>query len=82
MQIKFCGGCNPLYNRKNIYNKLIQNLKIINSNKVIILNGCQRGCKTFTPTEINSQEYILENLNGIINEEKIYEWILKRILNN
>lgn len=78
MKIKFCGGCNPLYDRKKIYEKLLKtNLK---SDKLIVLNGCQRACKTFQEDEINSKEFILKNLNEGIKEEKLYEWILKKLL--
>lgn len=78
MKIKFCGGCNPLYNRKRIYEKIME--ENIESNKLIVLNGCQRACKTFEKNEINSQEFILRNLNGDIDEEKFYKWILEKLL--
>ncbi|MDD7392265.1 MAG: hypothetical protein SOY60_01740 [Fusobacterium gastrosuis] len=79
MKIKFCGGCNPLYNRKEVYRKLIENDAINNKDGFIILNGCQRGCKNFQKCEINSQEYILKNLNTKIKEEALFNWIIEKI---
>lgn len=79
MKIKFCGGCNPLYDRKKVYEKLLNLPNFNNIERLIVLNGCQRSCKTFEPSEINSRTYILENLNKKIDEEKIYEWILTKL---
>ena len=45
MKIKFCGGCNPFYDRKKVYIMLLKNKKVQKLDKVIILNGCQRGCR-------------------------------------
>lgn len=77
-KIKFCGGCNPLYDRKKVYQKIILRKDKINRN--IILNGCQRGCyKTESNDDINTQDYILINLNSTIDIEKIFEWILEKL---
>ena len=67
MKIKFCGGCNPFYDRKKVY--------------IIILNGCQRGCRKILKDKniINVQEYIINNDLKDINEEKIYNWIIENI---
>ena len=38
MEIRFCGGCNPLYHREKLYEKL----KLLSLNEeeiIIILNG-------------------------------------------
>lgn len=52
MKIKFCGGCNPFYDRKKVYQMLLNNKNIQSIAKTIILNGCQRGCRKITETEI------------------------------
>lgn len=82
MKIKFCGGCNPFYDRKKVYQMLLNNKNIQSIDKTIILNGCQRGCRKITETEIiiNVQDYIIKNNSEDINEENIYNWILKNIL--
>ena len=73
MKIKFCGGCNPFYDRKKLYIMLLKNKEIQKLDKIIILNGCQRGCRK------NIQEYIINNDLKDINEEKIYNWIIENI---
>ena len=77
MKIKFCGGCNPFYDRKKVYIMLLKNKK----DKVIILNGCQRGCRKSLKDKniINVQKYIINNDLKDINEEKIYNWIIENI---
>ena len=60
---------------------LLKNKKVQKLDKVIILNGCQRGCrKSFKDKNIiNVQEYIINNDLKDINEEKIYNWIIENI---
>lgn len=81
MKIKFCGGCNPVYNRLKLYQMLLENSRINSSDKTILLNGCQRGCKKITENNnlINIQEYVISN-NDLrnINENDIYIWILDK----
>lgn len=81
MEIKFCGGCNPLYDRKKVYIMLLENKKIKNLNKLIILNGCQRGCKKNLNDKnvIDVQKYIIQNDLKSINEKNIYNWIIENI---
>lgn len=77
MKVKFCGGCNPLYDRKKVYEKLLQNKELAEKDINIILNGCQRGCIQDENFEINSQEFILANSGKEINKQNLYEWIVK-----
>ena len=81
MKIKFCGGCNPFYDRKKLYIMLLKNKEIQKLDKIIILNGCQRGCRKSLKDKniINVQEYIINNDLKDINEEKIYNWIIDNI---
>ena len=78
MKIKFCGGCNPFYDRKKLYIMLLKNKEIQKLDKIVILNGCQRGCRK-NKNIINIQEYIINNDLKDINEEKIYNWIIENI---
>ena len=75
MKIKFCGGCNPFYDRKKLYIMLLKNKKIQKLDKIIILNGCQRGCRKSLKNKniINVQEYIINNdLKDINSNIKLY----------
>lgn len=60
---------------------LLKNKKVQKLDKVIILNGCQRGCRKSLKDKnvINVQEYIINNDLKDINEEKIYNWIIENI---
>ncbi len=51
--IKYCGGCNPKYNRTEMVNKLINKYPEIDFepvkehvfyDAVLIINGCKRSC--------------------------------------
>ena len=59
----------------------LKNKKVQKLDKVIILNGCQRGCRKILKDKniINVQEYIINNDLKDINEEKIYNWIIENI---
>ena len=78
MKILFCGGCNPLYNRVLVYEK-VKDLKI-NSN-ILLLNGCHRGCKKISKDEkcINVQEFLTTH-SSIENysERDIIVWIYEQ----
>ena len=60
---------------------LLKNKKVQKLDKVIILNGCQRGCRKSLKDKnvINVKEYIINNDLKDINEEKIYNWIIENI---
>ena len=60
---------------------LLKNKKVQKLDKVIILNGCQRGCRKSLKDKniINVQKYIINNDLKDINEEKIYNWIIENI---
>lgn len=65
---KFCGGCNPLFDRSRVYNRtkqLLNNQEEINKEysleTLIILNGCTRGC--IVPEEFQ------EKYNSIIDTQ-------------
>lgn len=78
MEIRFCGGCNPLYRREKLYEKL----KLLPPSKeevIIILNGCQRGCVKALGNKrvINIQEYLVHI--GKFHEEEILKWIMEKL---
>jgi len=89
IRFKFCGGCNPLYDRKKVYenikfiiksNELFTNLK---REYIIVLNGCQRGCIKIAELNedlyivINTQNYLIKDNIGDI--DNISNWIVKNI---
>lgn len=76
--VKFCGGCNPHYDRTAILNKLIEIFKedkfeyAKNNNiydVVIVLNGCSRACSDHSSLKgkekifINSEEDYIKAFN-------------------
>ena len=77
MEIRFCGGCNPLYHREKLY----EMLKLLPENKdvVIVLNGCQRGCVKVLENKnvINVQEYLVHT--GNFDEKESLKWIMGKI---
>ncbi|MBS9775606.1 MAG: hypothetical protein KGV57_00775 [Fusobacterium sp.] len=82
MKIIFCGGCNPLYQRVEVYEKLKELLEEIETGyDYLILNGCHRGCRKVDKNlkVIKAQDFFIENSSANWTEEKIIEWILKEI---
>lgn len=78
MKIIFCGGCNPLYDRVKIYEKLKDELEYNNSYDFLILNGCHRGCRKVESNFkiISMQDFFIENsYDKDWTEEKILNWI-------
>lgn len=78
MEIRFCGGCNPLYHREKLYEKL-KLLPPSEEEVIIILNGCQRGCVNALGNKrvINIQEYLVHI--GKFHEEEILKWIMEKL---
>lgn len=78
MEIRFCGGCNPLYHREKLYEKL-KLLPPSEEEVIIILNGCQRGCVKALGNKrmINIQEYLVHI--GKFHEEEILKWIMEKL---
>lgn len=60
---------------------LLDNKDIQRLDKIIILNGCQRGCGKSLKDKniINVQEYIINNDLKDVNEKNIYSWIIENI---
>lgn len=77
MKVLFCGGCNSLYDRNYIYD----NIKDKNSNVIVILNGCYRGCKKVEENcrLINTQDFFVSHSYQYWEKVKILEWILSQI---
>lgn len=88
---KFCGGCNPLYDRMRVYNIVKQQFnteeavsKNLEKEILIILNGCQRGCITSTAFKenfdkiLNTQEYLVSSFRKE-STIQIINWIEKKI---
>lgn len=82
MKIIFCGGCNPLYKRVEVYEKIKEELEKLDSEyEYIILNGCHRGCRKVDNDSkiIGIQEFFIQNPSKNWTEEKIIEWIYKKV---
>lgn len=77
MEIRFCGGCNPLYHREKLYEKL--KFLTLDKEVIIILNGCQRGCVKVLENKniINVQEYLIHI--GKFDEDEILKWIMGKV---
>lgn len=89
---KFCGGCNPLYDRKKVYSIVSQ---LFNDEEVtdrglqkqilIILNGCQRGCvKPKQYKEIFDEILDIQQCLVSLHTEEIEDivhWIQKKVCN-
>ena len=76
MKFKFCGGCNPLYDRVAVSQKIKELEKELEI-ELIILNGCHRGCgkKEEEVSCINIQEFFITHSSEYWNEEEIIKWI-------
>ncbi|BBA51798.1 hypothetical protein [Fusobacterium varium] len=79
MEIRFCGGCNPLYHREKLYEKLKFLTLDLDKEVIIILNGCQRGCIKILENKstINVQEYLIHI--GKFDEDEILKWIMGKV---
>jgi hypothetical protein len=69
IEITFCGGCKPLYDREVVFNLLIKELEHCEIKTLIIMNGCFKGCERSFSTEydkvINVEQYLdLVNKNN------------------
>lgn len=91
IQFKFCGGCNPIYDRKKVYEDINRIIKKeekkdeANKTILVILNGCQRGCFNSKKFErvyekiINTQNYLVKFHNK--GDKSIAKWINEAINN-
>ncbi|EIW00538.1 hypothetical protein [Thermoanaerobacter siderophilus] len=88
VELKFCGGCNSQYDRKKVYESLLDgylNGIFYNreSKELVILNGCRRGCvksKNYIDLYdkvINTQAYLISR--DKVSEDELVEWILNNI---
>lgn len=77
--IKFCGGCNPKYDRGDVAKLLMKNLEYydieyVNKDKsydiVIVLQGCERACANLK--NINTKrQYSITSFSEALDVYKI-----------
>ncbi len=82
MKIIYCGGCNPLYKRVEVYEKIKNELlKLDLEYEYLILNGCHRGCRKvdLNCKTINVQDFFNQSTTKNWTEEEIIKWIYKKI---
>jgi hypothetical protein len=89
---KFCGGCNPLYDRSKVYRDVREALSgrtalVDNDCRgqiLIILNGCRSGCiksaeyQDYFGNVINTQNYLTAFQSS--SAEDIIKWINENII--
>lgn len=84
--IKYCGGCNPHFDRTNVINKIMglfkdENIEYAKENNsydiIIVINGCNRACSDHSSLRgkekifINSEEDYLEAVNLILKHKNL-----------
>jgi 4-hydroxybutyrate CoA-transferase len=83
--IKFCGGCNPRYNRKELANRLMEELKSFymfefvcenrEYDKLLVICGCMNCCAQY-------KNILVKNDIIVINNNMVFQDIIERIKNN
>lgn len=80
--IKYCGGCNPLFDRKKFAMRLMDDFKDlefepvgqdIKYDMILVINGCTRECAAHE--ELNADKKI------IVNSDTDFDSIKKKIEN-
>lgn len=84
--IKYCGGCNPNFDRTNIVNKIMglfkeDNFEYAKENNsydiIMVVNGCKRACADHSSLKgkgkifINSEEDYLEAVDLILKHKNL-----------
>lgn len=84
--IKYCGGCNPHFDRTNVLNKIMELFKddyfeYAKENNsydiIIVINGCNRACSHHSSLRSNEKIFInqeadyLEAVNLILNYKNL-----------
>lgn len=86
--IKYCGGCNPQYDRNAILSKLKQDYNIMEFTSdfdpsetydfVIVLAGCMRSCANHEKLNGSYGKMIIRNIHDYkILTNKLDKWIKK-----
>jgi hypothetical protein len=77
LAIKFCGGCNPLFERGELANKVRQGLSAAQwvsweeeTDLVLIINGCPTACAERAEIRKNSKVCLVIQPGGVTDIEK------------
>ncbi len=86
--IKFCGGCNPRYDRKKVANSLTKTLNLIDKNCsikdvedhkeydiVFVISGCLVNCASIKEFHVRNRLYYITSQESL--EEVLEEFILE-----
>lgn len=78
MKVIFCGGCNPFYNRSKVYESIKGLME--EKQRVVILNGCPRACKTKLEAEnISTADFFNSHSMEKWNENCITAWLFEKL---
>ena len=78
--VKFCGGCNPRYNRRNALTEIQDKLPQIDFqyakvgevyDELIVIGGCTNNCASYDEYEV------ISDINKICDEAQIGNLIVK-----
>lgn len=81
--IKYCGGCNPHFNRKKVINKIIElfeddNFEYAKKNNfydiIIVMDGCSRACADHSSLRGKEKIFISQEADY----KKAIDFILKQ----
>jgi hypothetical protein len=79
LAIKFCGGCNPLFERGEVAQKVRQGLSASRwasweegSDLVLIINGCPTACADRAEIQKNSRACLVIQPGGVSDIEKTH----------
>jgi hypothetical protein len=79
LAIKFCGGCNPLFERGELARKVRQGLSASQwvsweeeSDLVLIINGCPTACTERGEIQKNSRAFLEIGPGGVSDIEKTH----------
>ena len=83
--IKYCGGCNPVYNRRKIVEMILENypdiiVEYVNDERfydlALIINGCARACSNHENIKAKNKVFLqsendYKKLKNIIDDYNI-----------
>lgn len=94
LTIKYCGGCNPLINRRRIAEKVINNLQTVckvelvqnEADVILVICGCPAACVDLDNIKNKCGKLILVSGNGVnylqIPRDRMTEYICQIIWDN
>ena len=79
LAIKFCGGCNPVFERGEVVKRIREGLPVAQwvsweeeSDLVLIINGCPTACAEQAETQKDSKAILVIHPGGVSDIEKRY----------